>query len=74
MQILIPARRKNRWPGHLTLRFRRNPRTGVFISKKEALLGVLLLTLSVLALHWILSGSATASDREAPVSVSAYRA
>jgi len=75
MLLLVPARRKNRWPGHLRLRFRKNPRThGVFISRKEALFGVILLTLSVLALHWIVSSTAPAADHETPVAASAYRA
>jgi hypothetical protein len=74
MQLFIPARRRTRGR-QLRFRFRKNPETnGLFISKREALLGVLLLTLSVLALHWILSGSAMSPEHEDPVSATAYRA
>ena len=74
MQLLIPARRNNGRPRYFRLRFQKNPRTnGVFISRKELLVGVLLLTFSVLALHWIVS-SAAPPERETPVAASAYHA
>jgi hypothetical protein len=73
MQLMIPVRRRNRWPTRIRLRIPKKPGAGgLFISKKEALLGLLLLTLSVLALREIVS-SAAPDARETPVSVSAYR-
>jgi hypothetical protein len=73
MQLLIPARRNNRQPKYFRLRFEKSPHAdGVFISKKELLVGVLLLTLSILALQWIVS-SAMPTARETPVAASSYR-
>jgi hypothetical protein len=74
MQLLIPIGRGNRRRRYLRLRFRRNLHTGAFISRKEALIGVILLTLSVLALHWIISSATPVADRETPVAASTYRA
>ncbi len=72
MQLSNPALRPGRWPKRLRLRIRRNPHTGLFISKKEALFGLLLLTLSMLALQQIVA-STTPAAHETPVSISAYR-
>jgi hypothetical protein len=74
VQLLIPIGRKNRRRRYLRLRFQKNPQTGTFISKEEALIGVILLTLSVLALHWIISGAAPVAERETPVAASTYKA
>ena len=75
IQVLVPTRRRLRRQHCLKIRIWRKPRQkGVFISRKEVLLGVLLLVLSVLALNWITAGAAPANKPDLPVSASAYRA
>jgi hypothetical protein len=75
MQLMISARTRNRRPGRLRLRIPKKPGAdGLFISRKEALFGLLLLTLSVLALQQIVASATPAARQETPVSLSAYRA
>lgn len=74
IQVLVPARRRIRRQQCLKIRIWRKPRPeNAFISRKEVLLGVLLLVLSVLALHWITLDAAPPEGPETPVSASAYR-
>jgi hypothetical protein len=72
MQVSISTRRRNRRHGCVRIRLRKD-RPGHFVSWKETLLGVVLLTASLLALQYIASESATVTEIEAPASASAYR-
>ena len=73
MQLRISTRRRTRRQGYVRLRLHRDPE-GNFVSWKETLLGVVLLTLSFLALHWVVNQAAPATETETPASASAYRA
>lgn len=72
MQVFVSTRRHNRRHGCVRIRLRLDSR-GHFISWKETLLGVALLTVSFLALQYIATQSAPAENVEAPASAFAYR-
>ena len=75
MRVLVRVHTGIRLPERYRIRVQRTSRAkGLFISQSETLLGVILLTLSMLVLHWILVQSPPSTDGEAPVSASARRA
>ncbi len=72
MQVSVSTRRRNRRHGSVRIRLRLDSQ-GHFVSWKETLLGVALLTVSILALQYIVSQSAPPAELEAPASAFAYR-
>jgi hypothetical protein len=72
MQLRISTRRRTRRQGYVRIRLHKDSR-GNFVSWKETLLGVVLVALSFLALHWIVAQNAPPADRDVPASAAAYR-